>query len=123
GLLALLGIESDPLRGREAILMATLLASLGATGRPATLGDLVRGVQSPPFDRVGVLDLESFYPARDRQGLAVALNNLLASPGFGAWTEGEPLDARRLLYTEDGQPRLSIVSIAHLSDPERMFFV
>jgi hypothetical protein len=123
GLLALLGIESDPLRGREAILLATLLAALGASGKEATIGDLVRGVQSPPFDRVGVLDLESFYPSRERQGLAVALNNLIASPGFAAWTEGEPLDAKRLLYSEDGKPRLSIVSIAHLSDAERMFFV
>ena len=123
GLLALLGLESDPLRGREAILLATLIASLQRAGRPATLGDLVRGVQSPPFDRVGVLDLESFYPSRDRAALAVALNNLLASPGFSAWTEGEPLEARRLFYTEDGRPRLSIVSIAHLSDAERMFFV
>jgi hypothetical protein len=123
GLLALLGIESDPLRGREAILLSTLIASLGAAGREAGLADLVRGVQAPPFDRVGVLDLESFYPARDRSALAVALNNLLASPGFAAWTEGEPLEARRLLYTGDGAPRLSIVSIAHLSDAERMFFV
>ena len=123
GLLALLGIESDALRGREAILLATLVESLRQSGRPAGLGDLVRGVQSPPFDRVGVLDLESFYPARDRAALAVALNNLLASPGFAVWTEGEPLEARRLFYTEDGKPRLSIVSIAHLSDAERMFFV
>ena len=123
GLLALLGIESDPLRGREAILLSTLIAALGASGKAATIGDLVRGVQSPPFDRVGVLDLESFYPSKDRQALAVALNNLLASPGFAAWTEGEPLDAKRLLYTEDGKPRLSILSIAHLSDAERMFFV
>ncbi|HEV8202267.1 MAG TPA: DUF87 domain-containing protein [Candidatus Polarisedimenticolia bacterium] len=123
GLLALLGIESDPLRGREAILLSNLLAALGASGRSATLGDLVRGVQSPPFDRVGVLDLDTFYPSKDRQALAVALNNLLASPGFAAWTEGEPLDAKRLLYTEDGKPRLSILSIAHLSDAERMFFV
>src|SRR6185295_15671717 len=89
GLLALLGIESDPLRGRQAILLSTLIAALGASGKAATIGDLVRGVQSPPFDRVGVLDLESFYPSKDRQALAVALNNLLASPGFAAWTEGE----------------------------------
>jgi len=123
GLLALLGIESDPLRGREAILLSTLIAALGASGKTTTIGDLVRGVQSPPFDRVGVLDLESFYPSRERQGLAVALNNLLASPGFAAWTEGEPLEAKRLLFTDDGTPRLSIVSIAHLSDAERMFFV
>ena len=51
------------------------------------------------------------------------LNNLLASPGFTAWLEGDPVDIGGLLYTRDGKPRLSIVSIAHLSDNERMFFV
>jgi hypothetical protein len=123
GLLALVGVDSDPIRGRESILLATLLATLWKDGRDASLGDLVRGIEKPPFERVGVLDLEAFYPMRERAGLAVALNNLLASPGFTAWTEGEPLDARTLLYDEAGRPRLSIVSIAHLSDAERMFFV
>ncbi len=80
-------------------------------------------MQSPPFERVGVLDLESFYPAKDRQALAMTLNNLLASPGFAAWTEGEPLDVARLFHTAEGKPRLSILSIAHLDDRERMFFV
>jgi hypothetical protein len=37
--------------------------------------------------------------------------------------EGEPLDVQRLLYTPEGKPRVSIVSIAHLGDAERMFFV
>ena len=53
----------------------------------------------------------------------MTLNNLLAAPGFASWLEGEPLDVGRLLYTADGQPRVSIFSIAHLSDAERMFFV
>ena len=70
-----------------------------------------------------MLDLESFYPAKDRFDLAMALNNLLASPGFGAWMEGEPLDIQRLLYTPAGKPRIAIFSIAHLDDAERMFFV
>jgi hypothetical protein len=53
----------------------------------------------------------------------MTLNNLLASPSFASWLEGEPLDIKRLLYTKEGKPRLSVISIAHLSDPERMFFV
>src|SRR5215207_4507896 len=84
---------------------------------------LIRTLQSPGFDKVGVMDLESFYPAKERFELSMQLNNLLASPGFSAWMTGEPLDVQRLLYTPEGKPRLSILSIAHLSDAERMFFV
>ena len=80
-------------------------------------------VQSPPVSRIGVLDLEAFFPADKRFELAMALNNLLAAPGFSAWTEGEPLDVQRLLFTSEGKPRVSILSIAHLNDAERMFFV
>ena len=123
GLLALLGIEADPIRSREQILLANILEKAWREGRDVAIGDLVRAIQSPPFDRVGVIDLESFFPSKDRAALAVALNNLLASPGFTAWMEGEPLDVQRLLYTAAGKPRLSILSIAHLSDAERMFFV
>ncbi len=87
------------------------------------LADLIRGIQSPPFDKVGVLDLETFFPKADRFSLAMSINNLMASPGFAGWLEGEPLNIGRLLYTEQGKPRLSVISIAHLSDAERMFFV
>jgi hypothetical protein len=72
---------------------------------------------------VGVFELESFYPSKDRFGLAMALNNLLASPGFESWMAGEPLDLDRFLHTPEGKPRLAIFSIAHLGDAERMFFV
>src|SRR6185436_2904914 len=84
---------------------------------------IIRQIQSPPFTRVGVMDLDSFFPAKDRFGLAMALNNLIASPGFEAWFEGEPLDIGQLLHTSEGKPRISIFSVAHLSDSERMFFV
>jgi ElaB/YqjD/DUF883 family membrane-anchored ribosome-binding protein len=122
-LLALLGVEADPLRSREHILLANVIEKAWAEGRDLDLPELIRRVQSPPLERVGVLDLESFFPAKDRQTLAMTLNNLLASPGFAAWTEGEPLDVARLLHTPEGKPRLSILSIAHLDDRERMFFV
>lgn len=123
GLLALAGIESDPLRGREHILVANVLDRAWRDGRELPLGELIRQIQKPPFAQVGVVDLESFFPARERSDLAMALNGLLASPGFSAWIEGEPLDVKSLLYTPEGRPRLSILSIAHLSDAERMFFV
>jgi hypothetical protein len=123
GLLALAGIDADPVRSREHILLSMLLDRAWSEGRSVDLAALIRGIQSPPFERVGVLDLESFFPARDRFELATTLNNLLASPAFAAWSEGEPLDVARLLHAPDGRPRISILSIAHLSDAERMFFV
>lgn len=123
GLLSLVGITGDPLRSREHILLSTVLDRSWREGRDVDLGTVIRSIQQPPFDKVGFLDLESFYPAKDRFELAMALNNLIASPGFAAWMEGEPLNIGRLLHTEAGKPRLSILSIAHLSDDERMFFV
>jgi hypothetical protein len=123
GLLALLGIEADPLRSREHILVAKIVDAAWKLGRDVDLAGLIRDIQKPPFDRVGVVDVESFYPAKDRSELSLTLNNLLASPGFEAWLEGEPLDVQRLLWTPAGKPRVSILSIAHLSDTERMFFV
>src|SRR6202044_1768816 len=82
-----------------------------------------RLIQKPNFDKVGVVDVESFFPSKDRFAFAMTLNNLIASPGFQAWLEGESLDGQRLMYTPEGKPRLTIISIAHLSDSERMFFV
>jgi len=123
GLLGLLGIEADPLQSREHILFSLLFERAWREGRALDLADLVREVQQPPIERVGVLDLETFFPSKERAGLALRLNNLLASPGFQAWMEGEPLDVQRLLWTKEGKPRISILSIAHLSDAERLFFV
>jgi len=80
-------------------------------------------IQQPPFDKIGVMDLESIYGANERFGLAMKVNALLAAPGFQSWMEGEDLDAARLFYTPEGKPRVSVMSIAHLSDNERMFFV
>jgi hypothetical protein len=123
GLLALLGIDADPLRSREHILLSHLVDRAWREGRDLDMAALIRDIQAPPFDKIGVMDLESIFPAKDRFGLSMSLNNLLASPGFAAWTQGEPLDIQRLLYTPAGKPRLSILSIAHLSEAERMFFV
>lgn len=122
-LLSLLGVESDPIQGREHILLSTIFDSAWREGKSLDLAGLIQQIQKPPIERVGVMDLESFYPAKERFGLAMAFNNLLGSPGFAAWLRGEPLDVDRLLYTSSGKPRVAVLSIAHLSDRERMFFV
>ncbi len=122
-LLALLGISADPLRSREHILLTTLFDQSWAQGKGLDLGSLIQLVQNPPFRQVGVMDLESFFPAKERFALAMSLNNLMASPSFAAWTRGVPLDIDELLYTPAGKPRHAIFSIAHLSDNERMFFM
>jgi hypothetical protein len=123
GLLALLQVDADPINSREHILLSTIFDSFWRNGQNIDMGTLIRSIQAPPFNKVGFLDLESFYPQNERFKLAMTLNNLLASPSFAAWLEGEPLDIQKLLYTPSGKPRLAIVSIAHLSDQERMFFV
>lgn len=123
GLLALLGIDADPVQSREFILLSNILDRAWRERRDLDVASLIREIQNPPFSKVGVIDLDTFYPPKDRMGLSLSLNNLLASPSFAGWMEGEPLNIQRLLYTVEGQPRLSIISIAHLSDAERMFFV
>ncbi len=122
-LLAMLGVDADPVRSREHILLATILQSAWSEGRGLDLAGLVHAVQSPPFARVGVMELESFFPSKDRFELALLINNLLASPGFQPWLTGDPLDIDRMLYTGTGKPRVAIFSIAHLDDAQRMFFV
>ncbi len=123
GLLGLTGAKADPIRSREHILLSKLLEEAWSEGRDMDIASLIRGIQEPPFEKLGVMDLESFFPSKDRRDLAMQLNNLLASPAFEVWRKGEPLDVQRLLFTPEGRPRHSIFSIAHLSDAERMFFV
>jgi hypothetical protein len=121
--LTLAGVDAEPMRSREHTLVATLFTDSWRAGRDLDLATLIAQIQTPPIQKVGVVDLESFFPSKDRFALAMQLNQLLAAPSFSAWLEGEPLDIDRLLYSESGRPRVSIISIAHLDDQERMFFV
>jgi len=123
GLLGLIGIEADPIKSREHILIANIFNNFWNAGKDLDLVSLITAIQKPPFERVGAFAVDAFYPAKDRFDLALALNNLLAAPGFATWLEGEPLDTSHLLYTPQGKPRISIFYIAHLRDAERMFFV
>ena len=122
-LLSLVGVDADPIQSPEAILLGSIFNHCWSEETPLTLETLIRNIQKPPFGKVGVIDVDSFFGNKDRQKLALKFNALLASPGFSTWLEGPPLDIQRMMYTEDGKPRVSIFSIAHLSDSERMFFV
>jgi hypothetical protein len=123
GLLGLLRIEADPVRSREHILLSKLLELAWSQGKGMSLPQLIGQLQNPPLTHVGIMDLEAFFPAKDRAALAMTLNNLLASPSFAGWMSGEPLEIADLLHTRSGKPKISILSIAHLSDSQRMFFV
>ncbi|CAN5383834.1 ATP-binding protein [soil metagenome] len=114
---------SDSLRNRDHILISTIIADCWKNTKDVDLTELIQLIQKPPMTRVGALDLESFYPAKERFELSININNILAAPGFEAWLTGEPLDIDRFLWSKSGKPRCSIFSIAHLGDTERMFFV
>ena len=122
-LLGFVGVEADPIKSREHILLSTILDHTWKAGQDLDLATLIQQIQTPPVAKIGVLDLDSFYPSKERFALAMQLNNLLASPGFSAWLEGEALDVGQMLHSPEGKPRLAIFSIAHLNDAERMFFV
>lgn len=118
-----MGLDVDPVTSREYLLVVQLLAHAWSQGQTPTLADLVRQVNTPPFAVVGALPLEDFFPQRERQGLMIRLNGLIASPRFQAWRTGDPLEPGVLLRAPDGRPRLSIYSVAHLPDAERVSVV
>lgn len=123
GLLSLIGVESDPLSGREHILMANLITRAWDNGTPMDLPTLLGQMMDPPIRKLGVLELDSFFPPKDRTALVMKLNGLLASPSFAAWSEGEPLDIQSMLWDGNGDPRAAVVSLSHLDESERQFAV
>ena len=122
-ILALVGITSDPLSSREHILLSNIIHWHWSQGKDLDLGTLIGMVQQPPMRKLGVIDLDSFFPPGDRVKLAMKLNGLAASPSFTSWTEGPELNIQNLLYGDSGKPQAAIVSLAHLSEEERQFVV
>ena len=121
GLLSLVDIDADPLSSREHILLSNLILNEWTAGRSLDLPTLVGMIQQPPIRKLGVFELDQFFPPKDRMAFAIRLNGLLASPSFGAWITGPPLDIGSMLKTTDGKPRCAIVTTAHLTDQERQF--
>lgn len=122
-LLSLMGIDADPIQSPEHILLSNIFNHCWQNGESLTLQSMIRHIMQPPFTSVGVVDVEDFFSEKKRQALAMKMNNLLASPGFSTWLKGVPLDINKMMSAPDGRARVSIFSIAHLGDSERMFFV
>lgn len=122
GLLGLIGVQADAL-APEHVFLVQILKTAWDNKQTLSLADLIGQMISPPFDKVGILPLDSVVNEKTRQGLAMKLNTLLASPSFASWLTGVPLDAGRLLYGANNRPQTSVMNIAHLSDDERMFFI
>ncbi len=123
GLLRLAGIEADPITSHEHILLASIVQHMWRNGHGLDLATLIGLVQRPPMRRLGVFDVESFYPQEERQRLALRLNGLVAAPSFAAWLGGMPLDIPSLLWTQKGEPRAAIFTLSHLNENERQFVV
>lgn len=117
--LGMIGINGDPLSSREHILLANLIQNAWAQGQSLDLPTLLAQVQQPPIRKLGVLELDVFFPPNDRLAFAMKLNGLLASPSFAAWLTGDPIDIQSMLFTAEGKARCAIVTTAHLSDDQR----
>jgi len=122
-LLALIGSSTSGIDSKEYILIAQILSNAWISQQDVSLHSLITQIIEPPFKSIGVLPLDSFYSQDDRFKLATKFNSLLASPDFSLWLQGESLDIQKLLYDEDGKAKISIFSISHLNDEQRMFFV
>ncbi len=122
-LLSLIGIDSNPISSKEHLLISNIFNFYWTKGKSLSLEDLIGYIASPPFKKIGVLNLKTFYPQSDRMKLAMLLNNIISSITFSSWIKGEALDIQNMLYDENGKAKISIFSISHLNDNERMFFV
>ncbi len=122
-LLALVDIEANPLESKEFILLSQIIANAWQNDKDLGIDTLVGSIITPTFKKIGVLPLESFYPQSERFKLASKFNSVIASPAFMGWLSGESLDIDKLLFTSDGKAKVSIFSIAHLNDSQKMFFV
>ena len=123
-LLSLLGVDADPIRSKEHVFLSQIFNHSWSNEESLNLEKIILQIQNPPFNKIGVIGLEAFFPQKDRTTLAMQINNLLASPGFASWLNGDPMDTKTFLRDPvSGKPRVTIFSIAHLSDSERMFVV
>ncbi len=123
GILGLIGVEADPINSREHILISNIFEYFWSKNQNLDIAKLILSIQDPPFRTLGVFEIDTFFPKKERMNLSMKLNSLIASPSFKNWLEGDPLDISKFLTTKDGKTKHSIFYIAHLSDSERMFFV
>lgn len=122
-ILALIGVQAKPVEDREHILLSNVFEYNWRNHVDLSMEQLIIQVQRPPFTKLGVMDVETVFPEKDRFKLAQLLNNIIAAPNFQTWISGEPIHIPSLLYTPEGHPRVTIFYIAHLNDAERQFII
>jgi DNA helicase HerA-like ATPase len=122
-LLGLIGLNVEPVKDKEHVLVANIFEYNWQRGVDLTLEDIILQVQKPPFAKLGVFSVDDYMSEKTRAKLSMALNNIIAAPSFQSWIQGEPLNIHSLLYQPDGRARVSIFYIAHLSEAERQFIV
>jgi len=120
-ILSLAGISAEPVKDREHVIVSNIIEYNWRMGKDMTLEDVIMQIQSPPFEKLGVFSVDEYMSEKKRYNLAMEMNNIIASPSFQSWMQGEPLDIQKLLYQPNGRPKVSVFYIAHLNDTERMF--
>jgi Skp family chaperone for outer membrane proteins len=120
-LLALIGLNAEPVKDKEHVLIANIFEHAWKQGISLTLQDIILQVQNPPFNTLGVFPIDKYISEKARYKLSMELNSIIAAPSFQSWLNGQSLDIQQLLYQPNGRPRVSIFYIAHLSEAERMF--
>ncbi len=122
GLLGLVGRKTDPLRDPAHVVLSHVMEQAWLAGEDLTLEGLILKLVDPPFDKVGVFPLDTFFPPDDRMELAVLLNAVVAAPSFGVWSRGAALDIDALLQPARRTP-VHVFHLAHLDESQRQFFV
>jgi hypothetical protein len=94
-------------------------------GRPRSRSRIAdRRDPEPTRAKLGVFEVDAFFPPKDRSALALKLKLAAGgAPSFTAWGQGAVLDLQSMLFTPEAKPRAAIIYLAHLSDEERQFVV
>jgi hypothetical protein len=118
--LRLIGRDGDPGKSREHAFLCVLAEARLKRGSAAPLDALLPELIEPPCESIGALSVEDFIGLRQRRELAADLNTLIASPSFQAWRQGQDLDVAKWMEPVEGKTPVTVISVAHLDDEERM---
>lgn len=121
--LSLIGINSEDMNSKEQLLISSIFETKFRDKKDVGIEELINFIANPPLKKIGVFDIDTFYPSSDRLKLAMKLNALIASPSFKGWTQGVRLEISKMLFDKNGKAKCNIFTISHLNDAERMFFV
>jgi hypothetical protein len=120
-LMSLLGRKSeDAARNPEGLLVSTILMELWKSKEPVALEKLLETIIAPPFQKIGLLPLETVISKEKRLALAVSLNNLLSSPQLTYFRKGAELNFDSIFGNSSNE---AIFTLAQLSDDQKQFFL